>query len=441
MRDHVPLIVIVALLLGGGFALMMLADAANDRRLDRSLIGVDGLAVWLAENDVPVRRSNRRSSPNIGELGLRVFPLYDMDLASEAEEPADTGELIRQQTQRDLRSNVYWDKLTEIPTVVLMPKWTTGFVETGIAHEMTLVPLSAYNRLFEQLDLEGLKLLRDSARFVSERIGGTNRHDAALFHAQTFDSDSLPAGCQEYLRFGRGALMMACTLENADHLAYFVADPDLFNNHGLSVAQNAAFAADYLVELSPDSTKPIYVDTIPGILTQWEPVDDERQDYQRTGDDLARFFEYPLSVLWAIMLFVLAVLFWRGAIRFGPLERPSETSIDQSKSVAIATKARLLRLSESDGQMVADFVRTQLMDLVSNTFGQDAGEAGQKRFFAHLSRRDAGLASAFQATCETLISNAARMPHAELFKLLETYKNLLEKVEQANGSIGISKSR
>lgn len=441
MRDNVPLIIVIALLLGGGFALMMLADAANDRRLDRSLIGVDGLAVWLEENDVPVRRSNVRSTQNIDELGLRVFPLYDMDLSSEAKDPADTKELVRQQTQRDIESHVFWLKLSQVPTVVLVPKWTTGFIETGIAHQNTLIPEAAFENLFEQLDLKGLKLQRENARFVFDRIGGTKRHNAALFHAQTFVTDTLPDFCQEYLRFGRGTLMIACTLEDADHLAYIVSDPDLLNNHGLSVAANAEFAVDYLPELAADETKLIYVDSVPGILTDWELADDERQDYERSGDDLARFFEYPLSVLWAVMLFVLAVLFWRGAIRFGPLERASGPSIDQSKTVAIATKARLLRLSDSDGQMVADFVRNQLMDLVTNTFGQDAGEAGQKRFFAHLSRRDAGLAKAFQATCDNLISNAARMPHSELFKVLETYKNLLEKVESSNGSIGISKSR
>ena len=100
-----------------------------------------------------------------------------------------------------------------------------------------------------------------------------------------------------------------------------------------------------------------------------------------------------------------------------------------------------MRLSDSDGQMVADFVRNQLMDLVTGTFGQDAGEAGQKRFFEHLARRDAGLAKAFRSTCEKLIAEAAHMPHSELFKVLETYKNLLEKVESSNGSIGISKTR
>jgi hypothetical protein len=441
MRDKVPLIIVLVLLLGGGFALMMLAGAASDRRLDKSLIGLIGLSAWLEESDVPVVRSKPRATPSVSDLSLRVFPLYDIDLEVKSIKPANARQLMRQRTQRDIDHEAYWEKLLQMPTVVLLPKWTTGFVETGIAHEKTLIPMSGFSRLFEQLDFGDLELVRDGPRFVTEQVGWDDRYDVALFHAQTFAAGSLPEGCRSYLGFGQGVLVMACSLEDADHPVFFVSDPDLMNNHGLANAENAAFAADFLAGLRPRDSRSIYMDTSPVILADYELADDERVDYERSGADLARYFEYPLSVLWAVMLFVLAVLFWRGAIRFGPLQRETGRSADQSRSVAIAAKARLLRLSNSDGQMVADFVRAQLMDLVTNMFGPDAGEAGQKRFFAHLSRRDATLGSTFQAACESLINRGPQMPHPELSKALETYRNLLERVNNANGSIGISKSR
>lgn len=442
MRDKAPLIVVLVLLVGGGFALMMLADAAGNRRLDNSLVGLNGLSTWLEEEEVAVVRSNPRASPNLNTLGLRVFPLYDIDLVVEAKEPANRRQLMRQYTQRDIDYYVFWEKLRQLPTIVLLPKWSTGFIETTVAHEQTLIPITGYSRLFEQLDLKGVALTRQGPEFVTDRLGDQSRHETALFHAQTFAADSLPDHCSSLIDFNGGVLVMECAQDEADHPVWFVSDPDLLNNHGLSVAQNAGFAPDFLAGLVPQAgPQSIYLDTSPALLTDYELVHEERVDYERSGDDLARFFEYPLSILWSVMLFVLAVLFWRGAVRFGPLLRDDGRSADQSKTVAIATKARLLRLSNSDGQMVSDFVRNQLVDLVANTLGREAGEAGQKRFFAHLTRRNATLGKAFQANCENLIDNATDMSHPELFKALESYKNLLEKVENENGSIGLSKTR
>ncbi|MEM9106838.1 MAG: hypothetical protein AAGC96_14385 [Pseudomonadota bacterium] len=442
MRNSVPLIIVLVLLVGGGFALMMLADAAGNRRLDNSLVGLNGLSTWLEQEDVTILRSNQRISPNPNAVGLRVLPLYDIDLAVQAEEPANRRQLMRQNTQRDLDYYIYWQKLRQGPTLVLLPKWSTGFIETAVAHEQTLIPISRFGRLLTQLGLSGIVLMREGPEFATERLGDNRSGDAALFQAQTFAVDSLPDRCRSLLGFGPGVLVIECNLEDFNHPVWFVSDPDLLNNHGLSIADNAAITAEFVTGFVPETApQSVYMDTSPALLTDYEMIDQERVDYERSGDDLARFFEYPLSILWAIMLFVLAVLFWRGAVRFGPVLRDDGRSADRSKTVAIATKARLLRLSNSDGQMVADFVRTHLVDLTSHMFGPDAGEAGQKSFFAHLTRRDATLGKAFQDVCENLINNAANMSHPELFKALESYKTLLEKVENENGSLGLSKTR
>ncbi len=441
MRDNASLIVVLTVLLGGALVLVLLSTYARDRELDQSVIGLNGLSVWLKQNGVPVRQSHPRLSPHINDLSLRVLPVYDVNLLEEAASPETVRDLIGQQTQRDLSQASFRTKNAELPTVVLLPKWTTGFIETNIAHQQTLIPVSAYDRLFQQMGLTGLKLQRDGPSFSSASIGAGQTHDVALFHAQTFDPESVPANCRISQQMGNDVIALACRFIDRNYDTHILSDPDLMNNHGLAVADNALFAEDFLTQLTLGDQKPIYVDTSHLLLTQFEPNQEERRDYERSGDDLARFFDYPLSLLWAAALATLAVVYWRGAIRFGPLEREQNATSNHSKTVAIATKARLLRLSESDGQMVSDFVRSQLMDLTAGTLGSDLGEAGITRYFAHISRRDAALASAFQTVSEDLIFNAHRMTQTDLFTGLETYKTLLEKVVNSNGSIGISKTR
>lgn len=441
MRDNATLIAVLAILLGGALLLVVLSNYAQDRELDNSVIGLNGLSAWLKESDMPVKQSHPRLSPHINDLSLRILPVYDVNLLEDAATPKTERDLIGQRTQRDLSQDNFNTKVAELPTVVLLPKWTTGFIETGIAHEQTLIPVSAYDRLFTQMNLPGLKLQRAGASFFSSSIGSGQPRQVALFQAQSFLPGSWPAMCRIHQRMGQEIIALACRFNETAHDTIIFADPDLMNNHGLAVAENALFAQDFLTQATLGAEKPIYVDTSHQLLTQYEANQEQRRDYERSGEDLARFFEYPLSLLWAAALAVLAVVYWRGAIRFGPLEREPSATANHSKTVAIATKARLLRLSESDGQMVSDFVRNQLMDLTTKTLGPDLGEAGIKRFFAHISRRDAALADAFQSASEDLVFNAHQMSHADLFKGLDTYTNLLEKVVTSNGSIGISKTR
>ena len=439
MRNNVPLIIVVVLLLAGAIALLFLSGGG--RRLDNSIIGLNGLAAWFEENGVAARKSHPRLSPDVEEFTLRVLPLYDVDLSREAAEPENSADLIGQKTQSDIDVEDFHSKILELPSVVLLPKWSAGFIETGIAHERTLIGVGNYPLLFAQMGLNGLQLRRRGAAFTSARPGPDGANEVTLFHAQTFAPDSLPDFCRPYREFDGDLLVIACEFEEHDHATYFVSDPDLLNNHGLSLGENADHAIAFLSQLKPETTKRIYVDTSPQLLTRYEAVEEQRRDYKRSGSDLARFFAYPLSILWAVMLIVLAVLFWRGAIRFGPLEREGDPSINQAKTVAIATKARLLRLSESDGEMVSDFVRHQLSELTAQTLGPDLGDTGLKRFFEHLSRKDAELAAAFRDISERLTLHADIMTQTELSKGLERYRNLLEKVTRLNGSPGIPKTR
>ncbi|WP_264212310.1 hypothetical protein [Leisingera thetidis] len=431
MRDKAGLLIAGGLVLAGLGGLLLLGGN-SDRRLDRSLIGFSGLAVWLGESGVAARQAHPRLSPHLRDLSLRVLPLYDMDLAQAAEPPETKRDWYRQTVQRDMAQESFDVKLKDLKTLVVLPKWRTGFPETGTASAAALIGLEDYPRLFQQLGLHSLQLRRRGPDFLQEQAAG---HAIALFHAQLFSRESLPGSCRPLVTLDSGVLLMACGEKKKGRGMLVLSDPDLLNNHGLAVADNAGFAAQWFKDQAGADGGDVYIDTSSNVLTAYEEDQSERRDYERSGDDLSRFFAFPFSVLWAMLLVVTGILFWRGAVRFGPLEtQGAGAGHAHTKSAAIAAQARLLRLSGNDGQMVADFVQEQLQELTVRTFGPDLGQHGQARYFAHLARRDAALAGSFEQTARALISRGAAMPPAELHQHLNTYKSLLEKVESSHGS-------
>lgn len=429
--DLLPFVVIAALLLGG-FALLSLGGrGAQDRLLDRSPMGVAALAPWLSDQGAEARVSHPRLSPAATELSLRVLPLYDTNLNQTGAEFAGAEEQMGSGDQRDLRWYAFDQKVQDLPTLVVLPKWRGAFALTGIAHQQSLIPTVDLGVILRQIGLEGTSVTRATAEFWTE--APENGSSVSLFHAQLFNPKTLPEGCGTVVPFDLLALVVSCPLEGADHLVYFVSDPDVLNNHGLGVGENARFAVD-LVSGLRDGDGDIYVDLSPDLLVEVDRFD-ERQDYERNYDQLARLFSYPFSLLWAALLIVLSVLFWRGAVRFGPIQRLIAPSREQSKRAAIAAKARLLRLSGNDGRLVSDFVRAQLQELATRRFGRDLGQGAEERFLALLARSDPALAKDFGAAARILIDDAVAMPPAQLQRALAQYHTLFSKVVDHHGPV------
>jgi hypothetical protein len=426
-----PFLIVGALLVAGLLLLVTQSGIFGDRQIDRSPIGVQGLGAWLDRNDIAVTNSHPRLSPAVADLSFRVLPLYDLDLTGFHADREKRDDPAGAETLRDITATNLRTKLKEIPTLVLLPKWNGAMVETEVAHEQSLIPLARIERLIGQLDISGVELVRGVAEFYEDNQGG---HDLALFHAQVFNPSTLPAQCRAEVGYGLGALVVSCPLAEASHRAYFASDPDTLNNHGLAVADNAAFALDLLTDLRGADTNPIYIDRSPDLLTRLDRGD-ERQDYDRGFEELERFFDYPFTLFWAALLIVLAVLFWRGALRFGPIRQAAGQGRDTSKRAAIAAKARLLRLSGNDGRMVSDFVRAQLQDLAARSFGRDLGGEAEARFMSLLARRDPDLARDFGACARNLIDNAPGMPPAQLNRMLGQYHSLLAKVVEHHGPV------
>ncbi len=441
----VAIFVVIGLLaLGGIFWLVMPdQDAARDRRLDASVMGVEALRTWLPEAGIAVVRSHPRLSPSAADLSLAILPLYDTNLLSEENPPQTKEEYARQKDQREIYSYDFFAKIDALPTLVVLPKWRTGFATAEVAHASLLIDTADITRIARQTGLARVSVLRRPAFFeTANRAADTNQPPlaVALFHAQLFDRDTLPNYCAELVGFTYGSLVIRCDAHGTIAAAHYLSDPDLLNNHGLSVAAHADFIPALINAIRPaGNTNPVYLDTSPFLLVITGDNETEAQDYTRDPVDLARFFAYPLSVLWALAAVVLGVAIWRGARRFGPAQPSSDDRPEATKTAAIEAKARLLRLSGNDGRMAAEFVQARLSDLAFQTFGQGIGEAGTTRLLALLDRRNPALASEFRRVTATLIETGSTLPPHELHRQLETFRDLLERV--THGSEPIPKPR
>lgn len=373
---------------------LMFTAQAPDRALDRSVMGADGLEIWLRANDIDITRSNPRVTHRRKDLSAMIVPLYDTDLYDDADTPADDAARMANIDPRDAQGWVLDAAAEQLPTLVVLPKWRGGFALTAIAHEQTQVPLPALSNVLGNLGLGDARMLAVENRVTTARVApspaATNPQEIALFRAQLFDVLHLPRHCAPLVVIGDGALLIDCGASGDTPAMRFLADPDMLNNHGLGLADNAAFALGLVRDLTAGDMRPVL------LATQTVLVSDDTgppEPHERTGEDLSRFFAWPLSALWLMGGAVLGLALWRGALRFGPAQGPAPDVAASSRHAAIAAKARLLRLSGADARMAAEHARAHLADMAAQALGPAAAnDAGVARWLARLARRNPDLA-------------------------------------------------
>lgn len=445
--------------------------AGNDgRRLDASVMGGDGLRHWLASQEVPVVRAMGRTSPIREDLSFGILPLYDTDLFDTDPEPETDEARMAQTSPREAEAWLVRSMARSLPMVIVLPKWRTGFALTGIAHAQTQVPLDQVGRVIGQLGPETLRLRPVANEVTSGAIalrdlpvpqiappaptaGATGDIDAsgqtqndpqqaqplppvagparkpipvALFRAQLFDRATLPDTCAEMAGLAEGALVLRCGETDDGPAMTVVSDPDLLNNHGLRLADNAAFARELVEVLRAGDPRPVLLATEPVYIRS---ADDQPEPHRRTGEDLARLFAWPLSALWAMGGVVVGLALWRGLRRFGPARGAPADPAALSRRTAMEAKARLLRLSGADARMAAEHVRAHLADLAVRALGPGAGnDPGIARWFALIARRDAALAADIRATADRITPDT---PAADVPRLVQTLHALTRKAQDA----------
>ncbi len=440
-----PQILVAGLVAAGLIGALVLGQGARDREIDASAIGVRTLAPWLRTQGIATERSNPRLYPMSETIALRVIPLYDTDLDSAQDPPTTQVEAYFAPTLRDIAREDLLYRLDWTPALIVLPKWVAGTVQDRIAHPVTRIPVSQVERLTDQMGFRGLEVTPPTDGFLRiERPEGS----LALFSPQLFRADGLARSCLPVLEVPQGVLVARCDGPEREGSVYLLSDPDLLNNHGLALADNAAVAASLVQAIMEEQNSAaegrfVYLDTSPEDLVDYSGSAAERRDYTRGPDEFERFFAPPLAGLWATLLIVLGLAFWRGVVRFGPVRADGAALPEQSKVVALATNARLLRMAGHDGRMAADFVEHGLTDLARRTFGltHGSGPGGRDRLFAHLARRDADATGALRRTADALGQRAAQMTPADLRRHLDLYCSLLEKLTHADDADGVSRPR
>ncbi|MBB4589606.1 hypothetical protein GGE50_005528 [Rhizobium leguminosarum] len=390
---------------------------------DRSALGNKGLESWLQAKGIPVVRSDPHVARARSEISLRIIPLsirQGETVAPQVNEEADDAgpeSPIRE-------SNRY-----ALPTLIILPKWQGSVSTDGIASKSRLVDLADIGSELDKIGYSDFGFARSSTDFeeAQPQLYPGQPISIALYQAQTFERSSLPGGWEELAGTPSGALLLR---GEDDPNIYLLSDPDLLNNHGLALADNASFAVSLVTLLRGAGQKrPAYLDTSGLPLDSKKPADEGRT-YERSASDFKRFFAYPLSVIWGVLLVVAAICFWRGAYRFGPALNETSGNIELSKSAVIDATARLLRLSGNDGRMTGQFVLHLLADKAQLVFGPGAGnEAGIERLFQRLARRDQAAAKALHSSAQALIDRGHLMTRANLHRNLETFRKSLGSID------------
>ncbi|WP_392712960.1 DUF4350 domain-containing protein [Rhizobium ruizarguesonis] len=416
MRNSGPLLLLGLLIALAALAVFALSRGSD---FDRSPLGNKGLETWLQAKGIPVVRSDPHVARARSEISLRIIPLSMRQ--AEAVAPQVNEEADDAGPESPIReSNRY-----ALPTLIVLPKWRGSVTTDGVAGKSGLADLADISGELDKIGYSDFGFARSSTDFevAQPQLKPGQPIKIALYQAQTFERSSLPSGWEELAGTPSGALL----LRGADDPnIYLLSDPDLLNNHGLALADNASFAVSLVTLLRGAGEKrPVYLDTA-GLPLDSKKQADEGRTYERSASDFKRFFAYPLSVIWGVLFVVAAICFWRGAYRFGPALKETSGNIELSKTAAIDATARLLRLSGNDGRMTGQFVLHLLADKAQLVFGPGAGnEAGIERLFQRLARRDQAAAKALHSSAQALIDRGHRMTRADLHRNLEIFRKSL----------------
>ncbi|MEO1197954.1 MAG: hypothetical protein AAFX39_01790 [Pseudomonadota bacterium] len=348
---------VVAIVLLTAVALLYFGDFTRAKPVDQSAIGLEGLSVWLNHNDIDARLFYGGEGLDADDVGLRVLPLYDVNLGFDPDDQRTQAEQEAADNLREMTEDVLWSKIRSVPTLVILPKWRWQMPEIGVADRAFLIDQGGINALVNRQFTAAGRVQRPwESRAVLENAEGSE----IVLHQPQF----VEAGSCDPVFGDRDRMLLGRCLGDRGTTYWLLSDPDLLDNHGLTQGDNAGVALSQLPKLA--SSGPILIDLTTRIWTFTT-----LEAPQRGWADLARFFDFPFSIIWAGLAVLAAFVLWRAWWRFGPIEQESDetTAPRASREVSIDVKARLLRLTGHDAAIVRNHIADRLLALSGEIIG------------------------------------------------------------------------
>lgn len=362
LRTEVMLIGAVVI---AGLALLLYLSAQRQTVLRKSAVGFDGLQIWLTAEAQSARSFTGGWTIDPGTVGLLVQPIYDARHTSRREPPRTKEELLMQEEEFDQRVATVLEKSRKATSLVILPKWRSGMRLTGLAHPVLLNreggPRYVLSHLLNENGVELTRIAEPFVDFDYDHAGIDETLTARLYVPQVFRSDK----CSPIVGTREAMVLGWCDGHRSGF--YLLSDPDLFNNHGLRLADNARVASAFIAAVSEGQD--VVIDYS---ASDWFVEAGRRETYDRTWDDFKRFFGPPFLMLWLAVAAVLALVLWRAGRRDRPL-KAGPGGPGSAKALAIRARARLMRLTDHDGALVGDYARARLAALGAELFGPAHG--------------------------------------------------------------------
>lgn len=323
-------------------------------------------------------------------------------------------------SERDLRWRDVVAKAASAPTLFVLPKWRRGMRLTARAHPDFLIPDTALAQL-------ATDLMGPAARLTTARAAGFEtlsldfdgtRYAATLYAPRT----ALAPACLTILGTAQSSLLLQCPgLQEGAPPVFILTDPDLLNNHGLSLGENAALAAALLPALAASGEAEEAAILIDYADTDWVRAPAQTAAEPRTWDQRLAFFAWPYTLIWLGLGAALALAIWRGAVRAGPAEAQ-----DAPHTVApIEAEARLLALSGEGGRLLADYADQRMTALAHRLLGARAGAA---HLATILPRRAPHSGPALLQAAHALHSLPAALPPETVQARMRDFETLIARV-------------
>ncbi|WP_208354252.1 hypothetical protein [Pseudaestuariivita rosea] len=415
--------VIVAIIVIFAFVLL---SGDRTQSLRRSVIGFDGLHSWLTSQRADSQIFSGGYSFDPDTIGLRIVPLYDTNLRRTRSRALTQEDVLMQEDIRDMPLGELSTKIDAVQTMVVLPKWRRGTQITSVAHPDLMVAADSVERVLNQLGVENpiVGYARNDFGAYPVSVGST-RYMAELYVAQTFTADD----CQPYIGDESAMVLAQCQVKlgrDYDSWVLILSDPDLLNNHGLRLGDNAFIARSLLPELAGDL--PIMIDYS---TDTWAIRRFTSERPERTWGDLMRFFEFPFTLLWIGFLAMFALFIWRASVRYGAPRRLFDDGPSAEKVASIMARSKLLRLSGHDGALLSDYIEVRLNSFATELFGPGLAKQGtsQVQIERFLKRHDPQIATRFMTLTDQIRSLPSDIPGGDAIRYVDDFETLLQQVK------------